>query len=505
MQEQATYNLEFRRRTLFFLTGASLLAALFALIWELMDNNPFQGLALTVMGYSLLIIFIMLGLMWLTYNNRVVAAALVYCLVASASISYCLLNFNLLALFPTLYLAVILVASVYLSPQGGLTFGIFVTALYVGITILKGSPQGDTGQLFWNTVLLSLVMLGATFILSGFRGSLRRLFLGVAQQATEFTRLNADLQSLRQLEAATAQQVNHLASLLSRIYRQHDETSQEQAELVRQVAVTIQEMDAAARRIAENAMTVATVAEKAQRNAEVSQQAAYQGAEAISAVGQRVQDISENMRILTLQIERISEVTTIIGGIADETNLLALNATIEAAGAGEYGRRFGAVADEVQRLARRSANAVEQIQLMVTEITNASSKALSATDQGLRETQLSDQLVSSLTLANTDVTQLVGRTSTLVSGIAVATQQQREASNQTVDVMHKIIEATNKLSEVSPEVSEIVTRLESASERLALSTENPAGAGEPLSLAAKLQRLPQSEVIPEEIPVLAKN
>jgi methyl-accepting chemotaxis protein len=327
----------------------------------------------------------------------------------------------------------------------------------------------------------------------------------VEQQATEFTRLNTDLQSLRQLEAATAQQVNHLASMLSRIYRQHDFTSQEQAELVRQVAVTIQEMDAATRRIAENAMTVATVAEKAQHNAEVSQQAAYQGAEAISAVGQRVQDISENMRILTLQIERISEVTTIIGEIADETNLLALNATIEAAGAGEYGRRFGAVADEVQRLARRSANAVEQIQLMVHEITTASSKALAATDQGLRETQLSDQLVSSLTLANTDVTQLVGRTSTLVSSIAVATQQQREASNQTVDVMHKIIEATNKLTEVSPEVSEIVARLENASERLALSTENPVGAGEPLSLAAKLQRLPQSEVTPDEFPVLAKN
>jgi methyl-accepting chemotaxis protein len=505
MQEQTTYNLDFRRRTLFFLTGASLVAALFALIWELMENDPFQGPALAVMGYALLVIFIMAGLVWLTYKNRVVAAALVYCLVASASISYCLLNFNLLAFFPTLYLVVILVAGVYLSPQGGLTFGIFVTALYVGITILRGSPQGDTGQLFWNTALLALLMVGATFILGGFRGSLRRLFLGVEQQATEFTRLNSNLQDLRQLEAATAQQVNHLASLLSRIYREHDFTSQEQAELVRQVAVTIQELDTATRRIAENAMTVATVAEKAQRTAEVSQQAAYQGAEAISAVGQRVQDISENMRILTLQIERISEVTTIIGEIADETNLLALNATIEAAGAGEYGRRFGAVADEVQRLARRSASAVEQIQLMVHEITTASSKALAATDQGLREAQLSDQLVGSLTLANTDVTQLVGRTSSLVSSIAVATQQQREASHQTVNTMHKIIEATNKLTEVSPEVSEIVARLENASERLALSTENPARAGEPLSLAAKLQRLPQNEVTPEEFPALAKN
>jgi methyl-accepting chemotaxis protein len=502
MQEQTTYNLEFRKRTMFTLVGLSLAGALGVLTWLFMGSDPFEADTLLGMGYCLVIILVMAGLLWLTFYNRLVLAALVFCSLWSVSISYSLLNYDLLTYFPVLYLAVILVACTYLSPRGAFFFGTLVTVLYVAVCVVKANRGNTESGLFWDTVLLTLILFGATIILAGFRGSLKRLFNSVSRQADEFTRLNGDLQHLRQIEAVTAQQVNHLASMLSRIYREQDETAQEQAEMVRSVAVTTQEMDTATRRIAENALTVASVADKAQRNAEVSQQAAYQGAAAISAVRQRVQDISENMRILTLQIERISEVTTIIGEIADETNLLALNATIEAAGAGEYGRRFGAVADEVQRLARRSTNAVEQIQLMVQEINLASSKALAATDQGLRETQLSDQLVSSLTMANTDVTQLVGRTSTLVSNIAVATQQQREASTQTVEVMNKIIEATNKLSEVSPEVSKIVERLEAASARLALTTENPAG---PMSLAEKLEHIPIVGAKPGEMPVLVKN
>ena len=505
MQEQTIYNLEFRKRTMFTLAGLSLTGAMAALIWQFMGSNPFKADALLGMGYCLVIIVIMAAVVWQTYYHRLVTAALVFCSVWGVSISYSLLNFDLLAFFPVLYLAVILVGCTFLSPRGAFLFGILVTVVYVAVSISRANQGKIESDMLWNTALLTLVLLGATIILAGFRGSLKRLFNSVSQQAEEFTRLNGDLQHLRQLEAVTAHQVNHLASLLSKIYRQQDKTAREQAELVRQVAATTDEMDTATRRIAENALTVASVADKAQRNAEVSQQAAYQGAEAISAVRQRVQDISENMRILTLQIERISEVTTIIGEIADETNLLALNATIEAAGAGEYGRRFGAVADEMQRLARRSTNAVEQIQIMVHEIELASSKALAATDQGLRETQLSDQLVSSLMLANTDVTQFVGRTSTLVSNIAVATQQQRETSTQTVEVMHKIIEATNKLSEVSPEVSQIVAQLENASERLSLTTVDPGGRAEPLSLAEKLQQFPQDGAKPAEFPALVKN
>jgi methyl-accepting chemotaxis protein len=172
------------------------------------------------------------------------------------------------------------------------------------------------------------------------------------------------------------------------------------------------------------------------------------------------------MRTLDQQIERISEVTGIIGEIADETNLLALNATIEAAGAREYGRRFAAVAEEVQRLARRATSAVEQIQDMVLEINQASNAALLATSQGLHEAQVGDRLVGSLSAAVEDVGYLVTQTSTLANNIAEATSQQRAASAQIVEVMQKITVTSDRLTAVSGEINRVVGSLEGASIRL---------------------------------------
>lgn len=492
MEEQINYTQQFRKRTMYTIATMGFFGNGAQLIWQFFRDNLSAEQQVTRLVSNVVIILLMVALFVLTYYNRLVLAALLFCVVATVTLSVTLLNLDPDHFLPVLYVVVIVIAGAFISPRSSIFFGTVVTVLYVGISSWKISllPPPAPVNLGANVAILALVLIITTILLSGFSSSLGRLIYSVSHQAQELTRLNENLQNLRNEEAARVQQVNQLSGLLSVIFKEQDHTSQEQASLVRQVAVTTQQMDTAARRIAENALTVATVADKAQRNAEISQQAAYQGASAISAVRQRVQTISENMRILTMQIERISEVTTIIGEIADETNLLALNATIEAAGAREYGRRFAAVADEVQRLARRSTNAVEQIQNTVVEINLASSKALAATEQGLHETQLSDQLVSSLTLANTDVTQLVGRTSSLVSNIVEATQQQREASSQTVQAMQHILVATNRLAEVGPEVSAIVYRLENASFRLVQTTENQSVPLEALSLAEKLQLIP---------------
>ncbi|MDB5081837.1 MAG: hypothetical protein JWP00_3761 [Chloroflexi bacterium] len=489
MQEQLNYTQQFRKSAIYALVVLGLMGSLVQFVWHFFWDNPSSEPQLIRLALNLVLVLVMISLCWLTLTNKLVQAALVFCIVSTFTLSIYLVNLSLDSYFPVLYGLVILIAATLLNPRSSIFFGALVTVLYVAINTWKISQSArpvpvESGA---NTVILALVLIIATIILSGFSSSLGKLIYSVTHQANELARLNQNLLHLRQVEATTAQQVNELTGKLSMIFKEQDLTTQQQATMVHQVAVTTQEMDTSVRKIAENALTVAVVADKAQRNAEVSLQAAYQGATAISAVRQRVQDISENMRVLTMQIERISEVTNIIGEIADETNLLALNATIEAAGAREYGRRFAAVADEVQRLARRSTNAVEQIQSMVQEINLASNKALAATEQGLRETQLSDQLVGSLTMANNDVTQLVAKTSTLVSSIAEATQQQREASTQTVEVMQRIIITTDRLAEVGPEVSAIVHRLERASEFLALSTEDQGVQAGTLTLASKLQ------------------
>jgi methyl-accepting chemotaxis protein len=456
---------------------------------------------------NIVIIILFVALFVLTFLDRVTLAGWVFCSVATLSLSFSMFNqsspnqyIGLESYVSTVFILIIVVAAAFISPFAAILFGTITTTAYISISsYLIGQLPGPVPALRGaNVAILALVMVGTTVLLFGFSSSLGRLLRAARAQTDELGWLNRTLQHQRQLQAQTARQINELTASLSVIFREQNNASQVQATMVNDVASTTQELDATARKIADNALSVATIAEKAQKSVEVGQQSAFQGVGAISAMRERVQAINDSMRTLDQQIERISEVTGIIGEIADETNLLALNATIEAAGAREYGRRFAAVADEVQRLSRRAASAVEQIQEMVLEINQASNQALLATEQGLREAQLGDKLVGSLTVANEDVSHLVSQTSTLANNIAEATRQQRGASAQIVEVMYKITQTSDRLVQAGEEINRVVATLEDASAQL---THNESKHQEPVqsnpvSRSAQTPAVPVSREIP---------
>lgn len=461
---------KYQKRMIFFFGGFASLASITGVIMILLGVVPTvdqsSWLGLTVASAVLWII-----LMGLAYFNKVFLVGILFCISSTSviGVAHRVLpaDYNIYVF----YLLNLVLATTFISPLASGLYGLGLMILFVGISVWNiYSPLQVshlmTDALWYNTILFGAVLFCCAILLFTFNSALSRLLQSFRGQAEELSRLNTTMQRQRDLEGQIILQVSDLTSALGLVFREQNDTTQRQSNIISDVATTTQELDAAARRIADNALSVATVAEKAQRSVEVGQQAAYQGVTSIAAMRERVHDISENMRTLTSQIDRINEVIGIIGEIADETNLLALNATIEAAGAREYGRRFAAVADEVQRLARRATNAVEQIQEMVGEINEASSKTVAATEQGLREAQLGDKLVSSLTIANDDVIQLVAQTSSLASNIAGSTQQQREASAQIVDLMQQIIEISENMNQATRDVSHIVVELESSSGRL---------------------------------------
>lgn len=468
------YSLRFRKQVMYGFSVAGFIGNSFYLFLAFQLNlitGP-QAPVRIATNITILVLWIVLAI--LTRYNKLTWAGSLFCVVATIGVSASFLNGGLDFYAPVLYFVVVAMAAAYLSPATTAFYGVLCTTLYISISVWLISrlpiAPAEKGV---NVALLSLALLALTGLLYGFSRNLGNLLRSSRQKTEELARLNSILQYQRQEDVQIAAQISRLTVLLNEIFEEQNENSQRQATTVSEVATTSQELDAAARKIADNAFSVATVAEKAERSVAIGQQAAYQGVGAIGAMRERVQDISDNMRTLNQQIERISEVTGIIGEIADETNLLALNATIEAAGAGEYGRRFAAVADEVQRLARRSTNAVAQIQEMVQEINQASSKALAATEQGLREAQVGDKLVGGLTVANDDVIHLVAQTSELAANIAGATQQQREASARIVDVMQIIIVAANRLADTGPELGRVLQSLEKACEQLTRVAEQP--------------------------------
>ncbi|HEX2913460.1 MAG TPA: methyl-accepting chemotaxis protein [Chloroflexia bacterium] len=441
---------------------AELSLALFFNSSSFNNGNQAQIVLALLLLLTGLVVLVLLGL------NKLNQAAFLFCASGLIFTTVAVGVAGLDSLVPVLYFLVLVVAAALLSPLAVLLFGLSGTVCYVGISfwLISRLPAPLPLDKSINILLLSLVLSLASLLLAWFSRNLRHLIYSAEKQVREISELNQALQSHRRSEAVTARQVSELSGMLSELIREQDTSSYEQTRMVTDMAATTQELEAAARRIADSAMSVATVAEKAQHSVEAGQSVASQGVEAIELLRERVQEINLNMQGLSRQLARISEVTNLIGDIADETNLLALNATIEAAGAREYGRRFAAVAEEVQRLARRSAAAVEQIQETVQEINQASSKALAATEQGLKDAQVGDELAGSLKVANDDVLHLVLQTSGLASNIASATSQQREASSQILELVQRIIDSVQQIAKANQEVSTIASNLEETSGRM---------------------------------------
>lgn len=465
----------YRKRIFYIICSLGLVGIIVNLSFGFFSSNLTQTQTTGRVINSTLLIIMFMGCLALTRINRVSWAAMIFCTMGTLGTTFGIFNYSLNnplagleSFFSIFYIVIVVVAYTFITPLAGAIFGSVGLVFYLSITtfIIIQSPVNVPAEKGVNIAIFSLILFSITGLLYGFSENLSRMARETRQQSEQLNRLNRFLQKQRSMESQLSHRINELTGTFTLVFSEQNLTSQEQSNLISDVATTTQELDAAARRIADNALSVATVAEKAQRSIEVGQQAAYQGVTTIASMRERVTDINESMRTLNQQIERISEITAIIGEIADETNLLALNAAIEAAGAKEYGRRFAAVAEEVQRLARRSTSAVEQIKETVAEINEARARAVIATEQGLREANVGDQLVGSLSVANEDVTHLVAQTSTLAASIASSTQQQRQASAQIVDVIQRLTHASAELNEAGPKIHHLVVSLEQASDKL---------------------------------------
>ncbi len=464
------YNLRLRKRLIYTVALLTILGNGIRVGVQIYNTGTFDASkSIGTISISLAAIIAIL----LTAFNRIRVAGSIFGVVGVFGVSAGIYTTNLNNSIPILYIMIIIISGALIAPFAALIFGILSTASYLGVAIylISNIPGKAPIELGSNVALVGTVLIVSSFVLFLFNNSLSRIAAEGRVQAEELRRTNEQLLLQREAELGTNQQIQDISEQLGIIFEKQNEATEEQVMLVNEVASTTQELDAAARRIANNALTVSTMAEKALKRAEAGQGAALDGVMAITSLRSRVENITQSVRYLNSQIERISEVTDIIGEIADETNLLALNATIEAAGAREYGKRFAAVAEEVQRLSRRTTAAVEQIQEVVSEVIQASNKSLETTEEGMRQAQQGEDLVEQLSAANVEIITLVNQTSELATSIATSTQQQRAASEQIVGNIHRISITSSELADFSLRVSHIIDTLEASTTRLMSSEE----------------------------------
>ncbi len=220
--------------------------------------------------------------------------------------------------------------------------------------------------------------------------------------------------------------------------------SREQSTAMTEIATTISELLATSRQIAESAQRVSQIAGQTAGSARAGDATVGKGNEAIATVRRQVDLIVGHMLDLGKKSQQVGAVLDIVAELAEQTNILAINATIEAAGAGEVGRRFGVVADEIRKLADRVAGSTKEIRTMVEDVRSAVNTTVMATESGSKAVDLGGTQVSEMAVAFRQIASLVGTTTDAAREIELSTKQQATAVEQVNIAITNVAQATRE-------------------------------------------------------------
>jgi len=216
------------------------------------------------------------------------------------------------------------------------------------------------------------------------------------------------------------------------------EHSDQQRDKVMQVSAAMEEVSQSVSEVADSAERTASAAVGSQAIVSNSTTQMSQSMDATSRVVEAVQTSSGTITDLNQAIQRIGEVTQTIKDIADQTNLLALNAAIEAARAGEQGRGFAVVADEVRKLAERTTNSTADISQTVHDIQNATRTAVQSMDQAVKEVEDGIGLLKASGSSLKEITATSDQVTDMSQHIAAAAKQQSAATDEVARNMEQI-------------------------------------------------------------------
>jgi methyl-accepting chemotaxis protein len=221
--------------------------------------------------------------------------------------------------------------------------------------------------------------------------------------------------SSAQLEAAAAQQANG---------------GRDQASAMSEITTTISELLITSRQIADSAQRVSQIAEDTADAARTGDATIDQTRASITAIRTQVDQIVQHMLALGEKSQQIGGVVDLVSELAEQTNILAINATIEASGAGEWGRRFAVVAEEIRKLADRTAGSAKEIRALIEDVRGAVNTTVMATEIGAKAVDSGSRQFDDATNSFRRIAQLVATTNDATREIELSTKQQTTAVEQ---------------------------------------------------------------------------
>ena len=259
--------------------------------------------------------------------------------------------------------------------------------------------------------------------------------------------------------------------------RSSSEQAQSQsAELLQSSEKQLHEIRSTGESVLNMAQHITMVSENAQQSADVARQsldAAGRGMNAVresidgmNSLRSQIQDTSKRIKRLGESSQEIGEITELISDLTEQTNVLALNAAIQAASAGEAGRGFSVVAEEVQRLAERSAEATKQISALVRAIQTDTQDAVAAMEKSTQGVVQGAKLSDNAGEALGEIDRVSRELANLIQGIAQQTKDEAESANSVAENIQQIFEVTEQTGAGTRSTAQLVADLTKVAESL---------------------------------------
>jgi methyl-accepting chemotaxis protein len=370
-----------------------------------------------------------------------------------------------LVLIVTMFLVIVIVRSITQPLRDAVRVSNELADGNLGVEF-SAPTRDETGQLFaamehmvvnWRTIIERLSQSSSQVASTSdqLAASSRQISSGAEEQSSATEETSASMEqmaaSIRQVAMNSEQlssNVSETSASIQQMMASIQSVARHTSDLsgaVSETSSTIQEMAASIEQVAVNAREVGKFSSAAVKEAEDGFAAVREAVEGMNTLASTMKDIVAVIRNLDDSSNAISRIVDVIDDIAEQTNLLALNAAIEAARAGEHGRGFAVVADEIRKLAERSAASAKEIVQLIGGVQKETQNAIRVTQEGQTRAVAGVHSATQAGDAFGKIVQGIGTVSRMVNEIGKATEQQAKASEQMVQTVDNMTRMTNQV------------------------------------------------------------